>query len=130
MLRPGGVALFITDDGQVINERIVKPWPAEMDEWSHWEHGADGNPVSMDSVVGPPRELQWIAGPRYSKQHWGPRQGAAVTTGGRLFTIEDDTPTSRTWTGRGRRSASREAADRSRSCLGPISRVCLTLTIW
>lgn len=94
VLRPGGVTLFITDDGQVTNDKIVKPWPAEMDEWSHWEHGADGNPVSMDSVVGPPRELQWIAGPRYSKQHWGPRLGAAVTAGGRLFTIEDETPTS------------------------------------
>lgn len=94
VLRPGGVAVFTTDKGQLTTDKTVKPCPAEMDEWSHWEHGADGNPVSQDSLVGPPRELQWIAGPRYSRQHWGPRQGAAVTAGGRLFTIEDETPTS------------------------------------
>ena len=94
VLRPGGVALFTTDNRQRTADKIVKPWPATMDEWSHWEHGADGNPVSQDSLVGPPRELQWIAGPRYSKQHWGPRLGAAVTAGGRLFTVEDETPTS------------------------------------
>ncbi len=63
VLRPGGVALFTTNNGHAATDKTLKPWPAEIDEWSHWEHGADGNPVSMDSVAGPPRELQWIAGP-------------------------------------------------------------------
>ncbi len=40
-----------------------KPWPAEMDEWSHPRHGADGNAVSNDQIVGPPRRVRWVAGP-------------------------------------------------------------------
>ena len=40
-----------------------KPWPAEMDTWSHPRHGADGNAVSGDRLVGPPRRIRWVAGP-------------------------------------------------------------------
>jgi len=40
-----------------------KPWPAEMDQWSEPRHGADGNAVSHDTVVGPPRRIRWVAGP-------------------------------------------------------------------
>jgi outer membrane protein assembly factor BamB len=40
-----------------------KSWPAEMDCWSQPRHAADGNPVSQDSLVGPPRRVRWIAGP-------------------------------------------------------------------
>ena len=40
-----------------------KPWPAEMDSWSHPRHGADGNAVSADALVGPPRRVRWVAGP-------------------------------------------------------------------
>jgi outer membrane protein assembly factor BamB len=40
-----------------------KPWPAEMDQWPQPRHGADGNPVSQDTLVGPPRRVRWIAGP-------------------------------------------------------------------
>ncbi len=40
-----------------------KPWPAEMDQWPEPRHGADGNAVSQDSVVGPPRRIRWVAGP-------------------------------------------------------------------
>lgn len=87
VLVPNGVAL-------VAGKKIVKPWPTELDEWGHWDHGADANPVSQDTRVGPPRQLQWVAGPRFSKQHWGPRISAAVTAQGRFFTVEDDTPTS------------------------------------
>ncbi|MCL4207016.1 MAG: PQQ-binding-like beta-propeller repeat protein [Pirellulaceae bacterium] len=94
VLSPGGTALVVSEDGRRTADKIVKPWPAEMDDWSHWDGGPDGNPVSQDELVGPPREVQWLAGPRYSKQHWGPRVGAAVTAGGRLFTVEDETPTS------------------------------------
>jgi hypothetical protein len=35
-----------------------KPWPAEMDDWPHPRHGADGNPVSGDKLVGPPRRVR------------------------------------------------------------------------
>lgn len=89
VLAPRGVAC-LQIDGQW--QKIVKPWPAEMDEWAHWRHEPDGNPVSRDRVVGPPRQTQWIDGQPYSKKHWGPRTTALVTAGGRLFTIEDQTP--------------------------------------
>jgi len=38
-----------------------KPRPAEMDDWPNPRHGADGNAVSRDTLVGPPRRIRWIA---------------------------------------------------------------------
>jgi outer membrane protein assembly factor BamB len=38
-----------------------KPWPMEMDDWSHPRHAADGNAVSSDTLVGPPKRVRWIA---------------------------------------------------------------------
>ncbi len=35
--------------------RFKKPWPADIDEWTHYLHGPDGNPVAQDRVVGPRR---------------------------------------------------------------------------
>ena len=35
--------------------KTIKPWPEDIDEWTHWMHGADGNPVAQDTVAGPPR---------------------------------------------------------------------------
>lgn len=40
-----------------------KPWPATMDQWQHSRHSADGNAVSRDRQVGPPRRVRWVAGP-------------------------------------------------------------------
>ena len=40
-----------------------KPWPAEMDQWPEPRHAADGNAVSRDTLVGPPRRIRWVAGP-------------------------------------------------------------------
>ncbi|HIQ20126.1 MAG TPA: hypothetical protein EYH34_02655 [Planctomycetes bacterium] len=39
-----------------------KPWPVEMDEWTHPRHGADGNAVSSDTLVAPPRRVRWVVG--------------------------------------------------------------------
>ena len=89
VLVPGGVACQRKDGGWA---RTVKPRPAEMDEWGHWLHGPDGNAVSLDRLVGPPGRIQWVDGLPYSKKHWGPRTTAMVTAGGRLFSIEDQTP--------------------------------------
>jgi outer membrane protein assembly factor BamB len=55
VLAPGGMARFK-------GETIRKPWPKEMDGWSHPRHGADGNPVSQDTLVGVPREVRWVSG--------------------------------------------------------------------
>ncbi len=46
-------------DGRWIKGR--KPWPAEMDCWTHPRHAADGNAVSHDKLVGPPRRIRWVA---------------------------------------------------------------------
>lgn len=41
-------------------EKVVKPLPPTMDEWTHYDHGADGNPQSNDSLVGPVSGLQYM----------------------------------------------------------------------
>ena len=94
VLTPGGVAFFLNPQSPIENRKWIKPWPDGLDEWSHWDHGADRNPVSQDVFVGPPREMQWMDGPAWSKKHWGPRISAIVTAGGRLFYVQDETPTS------------------------------------
>jgi len=40
----------------------VKPRPSAMGQWSHPRHAADGNAVSKDTLVGPPRRVRWVAG--------------------------------------------------------------------
>jgi outer membrane protein assembly factor BamB len=80
---PGGVVM-------VDDRKIVKPWPKEMDDWQQHYKGADNNAVAKDSLVGPPRYFRWIAEPAWSRSHVGlPSVNSMVSTGGRLFTIED-----------------------------------------
>jgi len=55
-----------------------KPWPAEMDAWSHSRHAANGNAVSHDTVVGPPDRIRWVAGATQEVE-------GVVTAGGRNF---------------------------------------------
>jgi outer membrane protein assembly factor BamB len=38
-----------------------KPWPKNMDSWSHPRHAANGNAVSQDTAVGPPERVRWVA---------------------------------------------------------------------
>lgn len=72
-----------------------KPYPKNIDEWTHYLHGSDGNPVAADDVVGPPRHYQWISGPDWLKSHETVSSiTTMVTAGGRLFYIEDKGPTS------------------------------------
>ncbi len=51
------------DAGQPSGRIFIKPWPDEMDEWTHPRHSAAGNAVSRDTRVGPPRRVRWLAGP-------------------------------------------------------------------
>jgi len=90
VLRPGGVG-YVKHGGQWT--RTTKPWPPEIDEWTHWQHGADGNAVAQDVVVGPPRRMQWAAGPLWSRHHdTMPSVSAMVSSAGRLFYIVDEAP--------------------------------------
>jgi len=83
VLAPGGVAL-------VGGKKTVKPRPETIDEWPQYLHGPDNNAVAHDAVVGPPRHLQWVTDPRWSRSHMSiPTVVSMVSSGGRLFTIED-----------------------------------------
>ena len=55
-----------------------KPRPKLMDDWTHARHAADGNPVSGDALVGPPRRVRWVTGPQTEISDM-------VTAGGRSF---------------------------------------------
>ncbi len=91
VLAPEGVAYVRQDGGDWA--KTVKPRPAEIDEWTHWLHGADGNAVADDLVVGPPRHAQWIAPPRWQRHHEAtPSVSAMVSAGGRLFAIINEAP--------------------------------------
>ncbi|MBC8470719.1 MAG: PQQ-binding-like beta-propeller repeat protein [Planctomycetes bacterium] len=90
-LAPEGIAL-LRQNGQW--KKVSKPRPAEMDEWTHYFHGPDGNPVAKDSIVGPPERLQWVGSPRWSRHHdHMASMTSLVSTGGRLFYIFDEGPT-------------------------------------
>ena len=91
VLAPGGVA-YIKTGGKWTKK--VKSRPAEIDEWTHFLHDASNNAVSKDSVVGPPRQLQWVAEPQWARSHDHLASvSALVSTGGRIFYIVDEGPT-------------------------------------
>ena len=90
VLCPNGVAYI--KNGQTWNT-TVKPWPDNIDQWTHYLHGPDNNAVANDDVVAPPKGLQWVNSPLWSRAH----STLAGTTGmvsakGRVFTIEDRAP--------------------------------------
>jgi len=92
VLVPNGVAMT---EGR--GEPIRKPWPAEMDEWTHWLYGPNNNAVGKDKLVGPPRRIQWTAGPLWSRHHnLMPSISVMVSSGGRVFTIVDEAPNAMT----------------------------------
>jgi len=92
VLCPRGVA-YVKRDGRWT--KTVKPWPQEIDEWTHFLHGPDNNAVADDVAVGPPRRMQWLAGPQWTRHHHKDKgtQGAVramVSAGGRLFYMVDE----------------------------------------
>ena len=60
VLAPLGAAYVKTGAGW---EKIVKPRPKEIDEWTHFLHGPDNNAVAHDAVSASPHQLQWLADP-------------------------------------------------------------------
>jgi len=72
-------------------DKQVKPWPEDIDEWTHFLHGPDNNAVARDRVVGPPRRLQWIADPIHLRSHEHLNSVSAVVSArGRIFYIIDE----------------------------------------
>jgi outer membrane protein assembly factor BamB len=75
--------------------KATKPWPADIDEWSHHLHAADGNPVANDHRVGPPTRYQWIGDPVWAQSHESDSNlRCLVTARGRLYYIVNEAPTS------------------------------------
>jgi len=88
VLVPNGVA-YLSEGGEW--QKLVKPRPANIDDWSHFLHDAGNNAVAEDTVVGPPRALQWIAPPLWLRSHETPSGiEGLVTSGGRLFYYFDE----------------------------------------
>ncbi len=90
VLRPGGILLTsrpaafaaaglaeVHVAGTSAWRMASKPWPANVDVWSHPRHDADGNAVSTDEVS-VPRRIRWVAGPQQGISNF-------VTAGGRAF---------------------------------------------
>ena len=87
VLVPNGAALVRSGQRW---RKATKPVPAEIDEWRQYLHDADNNAVARDSVVGPPRHLQWVGEPAWSRSHMGIATVVSmVSSGGRFFSIED-----------------------------------------
>ncbi|NQU24175.1 MAG: PQQ-binding-like beta-propeller repeat protein, partial [Candidatus Nealsonbacteria bacterium] len=87
-LAPQGVACVLRDGKW---ETTVKPRPANIDDWSHFLHDASNNAVAKDTVVGSPRNLQWLAPPLWLRSHETPSGiQSPVSAGGRLFYIFDE----------------------------------------
>lgn len=92
VLVPNGTA-YIKSDGKWRSQ--VKPRPKDIDEWTHFLYDASNNAVAHDTVVGPPRRLQWKAGPTFARHHDTLASiSAVVSAGGRIFYVIDEGPTS------------------------------------
>ena len=91
VLAPRGTA-YIKAGGSWKKE--TKPWPKEIDEWTHFLHGPDNNTVANDMLVGSPKRIQWEAGPTWTRSHEMMSSVVAmVSAGGRMFYIIDEGPT-------------------------------------
>ena len=86
VLAPDGVAM-------IGGKKTVKPRPQEIDEWTHYLHDAGGNAVAKDAVAGPPRHMQWLGAPLWSRHHHTLASiSSVVSARGRIFTIVDEAP--------------------------------------
>ena len=88
VLCPGGVARIKTG-GKWTTQR--KPWPTTIDQWTHFLHDASNNAVARDTRVGPPRRMQWVCGPLWTRSHeYTSSLVAMVSAAGRIFYIFDE----------------------------------------
>lgn len=69
----------------------TKAWPAELDEWTHYQHDPQGSMVGKDKIVGPPKRIQWMGDPKWLRNHdFMSSMDAMVSAGGRIFYIIDE----------------------------------------
>jgi len=90
VLVPGGLASSLQPSVSGL-QPLKKPWPSEMDEWTHYLHDATNNVVADDTLVGPPDRLRWIGAPDHVRHHnFLASVSTMVSARGRLFTIVDE----------------------------------------
>lgn len=85
ILAPGGSLCTVAQGKPSL---FVKPWPPEMDQWTHESHGPDGNCVSEDQLVHFPVGYRWHGGlpmnlqnPQQTANAWSSTRGMAVADG-------------------------------------------------
>jgi len=73
VLVPGGVALTLDPETRNLKPETFfrKPWPADIDQWTHFLYDSTGNAVCKDKGVRRLRHVQWYAGPKRSRHHEG-----------------------------------------------------------
>ena len=90
VLCPGGVAYL---KGNGTWSKTVKPWPDEIDDWTHYLHDSRGTSVSNDRLAGHPRGLRWTGGPFWARSHeHTASMQAMVSAAGRVFYVMDEGP--------------------------------------
>ncbi|MEZ6065420.1 MAG: PQQ-binding-like beta-propeller repeat protein [Planctomycetaceae bacterium] len=89
VLVPNGVAVM--KDAEGAWTKFTKPRTEQIDDWNHYFHDPSGNAVAHDDLVGPPRHLQWVGSPRWSRHHDRmASMSALVSEKGRLYYIMDE----------------------------------------
>jgi len=87
VLAPGGMSI-------IQGKSSTKPFPQQIDEWTHYLHDAGNNAVAKDTVVGAPRHVQWRAEPDWTRTHHKLSSiSAVVTARGRMFCVLDTATT-------------------------------------
>jgi len=72
-------------------KKVSKPWPKEIDEWTHYLHGPNNNAVAQDARVGLPEHVQWIGFPKFARSHEQLASvSAMVSSKGRIFYVIDE----------------------------------------
>ncbi len=67
-----------------------KPVPSDIDDWTHYLHDPSNNAVGQDARVGPPKHLQWVGSPSWTRHHDHMSSfNAMVSANGRVFYVID-----------------------------------------
>jgi len=90
VLAPGGASITLAPHASSLAP-LRKPWPDTIDEWTHYHHSPRGTMVGNDRAVGPPRRIQWLAGPKWLRNHdFMASMHAMVSANGRIFYVIDE----------------------------------------
>lgn len=91
VLCPGGSVFVGQGNGWKV---ATKPWPNDIDEWTHYLHDPNGTSVSNDLVAGHPNGLRWTGGPFWARSHeHTASMQAMVSAAGKVFYVFDEGPT-------------------------------------